>query len=90
MVQLNNQTDKQGFIMIKRKGIIIYFRNKKIVNKLKEFNVNVTYVNDNLKYLTGYIDEARYDDLYNNLKNHRLVKKIEASKQEMESLSFSI
>jgi uncharacterized protein YlbG (UPF0298 family) len=76
--------------MIKRKGIIIYFRNKKIVNKLKEFNVNVTYVNDNLKYLTGYIDEARYDDLYNNLKNHRLVKKIEASKQEMESLSFSI
>ncbi|MDD3712500.1 MAG: DUF2129 domain-containing protein [Candidatus Izemoplasmatales bacterium] len=76
--------------MIRRKGIIIYFRNKKIVNKLKEFNVNVTYVNDNLKYLTGYIDEERYDDLYNNLKNHRLVKKIEASKQEMESLSFSI
>ncbi|HQN74688.1 MAG TPA: DUF2129 domain-containing protein [Bacillota bacterium] len=76
--------------MIKRKGIIIYFRNKKIVNKLKEFNVNVTYVNDNLKYLTGYIDEERYDELYNNLKNHRLVKKIEASKQEMESLSFSI
>jgi len=76
--------------MIKRKGIIIYFRDKKIVNKLKEFNVNVTYVNDNLKYLTGYIDEERYDDLYNNLKNHRLVKKIEASKQEMESLNFSI
>ncbi|MGD9761750.1 MAG: DUF2129 domain-containing protein [Candidatus Izemoplasmatales bacterium] len=76
--------------MIKRKGIIVYFRNKKIVNKLKEFNVNVTYVNDNLKYLTGYIDEEKYEDLYNNLKNHRLVKKIEASKQEMESLNFSI
>ncbi len=76
--------------MIKRKGIIVYFRNKKIVNKLKEFNVNVTYVNDNLKYLTGYIDEEKFEDFYNNLKNHRLVKKIEASKQEMESLNFSI
>jgi uncharacterized protein YlbG (UPF0298 family) len=76
--------------MIKRKGIIVYFRNKKIVNKLKEFNVNVTYVNDSLKYLTGYIDEEKFEELYNNLKNHRLVKKIEASKQEMESLNFSI
>ena len=76
--------------MIKRKGIIVYFRNKKIVNKLKEFNVNVTYVNDSLKYLTGYIDDEKFEELYNNLKNHRLVKKIEASKQEMESLNFSI
>jgi uncharacterized protein YlbG (UPF0298 family) len=74
--------------MIRRKGIIIYFRNKKIVNKLKEFNVNVTYVNDNLKYLTGYIDEERYDDLYNNLKNHRLVKKSKRLNKRWNHLVF--
>jgi uncharacterized protein YlbG (UPF0298 family) len=76
--------------MIKRKGIIIYFRSKKIVNKVKELGVNVTYVNDNHKYLTGYLDEDKYDQLFKQLKKHRLVKKIEASKQEMEALNFSI
>ncbi|MFA7075788.1 MAG: DUF2129 domain-containing protein [Candidatus Izemoplasmatales bacterium] len=76
--------------MVKRKGIIVYFRNKKIVNKLKEFGMNVTYINNGSKYLTGYINEDSFEQLYSSLKNHRLVKKIEASKQEMEALNFSI
>lgn len=76
--------------MIKRKGIIVYFRHKKIVNKIKELGINVTYISDGLRYLTGYIDEDKYEEVYNSLKNHRLVKKIEASKQEMESLNFSV
>lgn len=76
--------------MIKRKGIIVYFRHKKIVNKIKELGINVTYISDALRYLTGYIDEDKYEEVYNSLKNHRLVKKIEASKQEMESLNFTV
>ncbi|MDT8336891.1 MAG: DUF2129 domain-containing protein [Candidatus Izemoplasmatales bacterium] len=76
--------------MIKRKGIIVYFRHKKIVNKIKEMGINVTYISDALRYLTGYVDEDKYDEVYNSLKNHRLVKKIEPSKQEMEALNFTI
>jgi uncharacterized protein YlbG (UPF0298 family) len=76
--------------MIKRKGIIVYFRHKKIVNRIKELGINVTYISDALRYLTGYIDEDKYDEVYNSLKNHRLVKKIEASKQEMEAINFTI
>ncbi|MDD4070682.1 MAG: DUF2129 domain-containing protein [Candidatus Izemoplasmatales bacterium] len=76
--------------MISRKGIIIYFRHKKILSKLKHLDINITYVNENLKYLTGYVDENKFEEIFNDLRNHRLVKKIEASKQEMDSLSFSI
>ena len=76
--------------MIRRKGIIVYFRHKKIANKLKELGVNITYINDHMKYLTGYVDEDKFDEVFNSLKKHRLVKKIEASKQEMEALNFSI
>jgi len=76
--------------MVKRKGIIIYFRNKKILNRIKELGINITYVNEGLKYLIGYIDDQRFDEVQKSLKNHRLVKKIEASKQEMDNLNFSI
>ncbi len=76
--------------MIKRKGIIIYFRNKKILNKVKSLGINVTYVNDALRYLTGYVDYEKFEEVFNNLKKHRLIKKIEASKIEMEDLNFSI
>jgi len=76
--------------MVKRKGIIVYFRHKKIVNKIKELGVNVTYISEGLRYLTGFVDEERYEDVFKNLKNHRLVKKIEESKQDMEQFNFSI
>jgi uncharacterized protein YlbG (UPF0298 family) len=76
--------------MVRRKGIIIYFRNAKIVNKVRSLDVNVTYVNEGMRYLMGYVDESRFDDVYNTLKKHRLVKKIEASKVGMEELNFSI
>jgi uncharacterized protein YlbG (UPF0298 family) len=76
--------------MIKRKGIIIYFRSKKVLNKVKSLGINVTYVNEALRYLTGYIDVEKFDEVFHNLKKHRLVKKIEASKIEMEELNFSI
>jgi uncharacterized protein YlbG (UPF0298 family) len=76
--------------MVKRKGIIVYFRHKKIVNKIKELGVNVTYISEGLRYLTGFVDEEKYEDIFKNLKNHRLVKKIEESKQEMEQFNFSV
>jgi len=76
--------------MVKRKGIIIYFRHKKIINKVKELGVNVTYISENSRYLTGYIDDDKYDELFKTLKNHRLIKRIEASKQDMDMLDFSI
>jgi len=76
--------------MVKRKGIIVYFRHKKIVNKIKELGVNVTYISEGLRYLTGFVDEEKYEDVFKNLKNHRLVKKIEESKQEMEQFNFSV
>ena len=74
--------------MVKRKVIIIYFRHKKIINKVKELGVNVTYISENSRYLTGYIDDDKYDELFRALKNHRLIKRIEASKQAMDMLDF--
>ncbi|MFW5888931.1 MAG: DUF2129 domain-containing protein [Bacillota bacterium] len=75
--------------MIKRKGIVIYFRNNRVIKKIKKFDINIAYINKLGKYLTGYVDESKYEEIKHNLKRLKHVKKIESSKIEMEELNFS-
>ncbi len=75
--------------MIKRKGIVVYFRNNRVIKKLKQFDINITYINKLGKYLTGYVDNNKYEEIEFNLKKLKHVKKVESSKFDMEELNFS-
>jgi len=74
--------------MVNRKGIIIYFQNKKIVKEVEKAGVHISYVNPKANYLAGYIDEGQFDRVKKQLQKHRQIRKIEESMIEMEHLSF--
>ncbi|MFP4478272.1 MAG: DUF2129 domain-containing protein [bacterium] len=75
--------------MVKRKGIVVYFRSNKILKKLHNFDINITYVNKLGKYLTGYVNENKYDEIEKALQKNKLIKKVESSRIDMEEFSFS-
>jgi len=75
--------------MIKRKGIVVYFRNNRVIKKLKQFDINITYINKLGKYLNDYVDNNKYEEIERNLKKLKHVKKVESSKFDMEELNFS-
>jgi uncharacterized protein YlbG (UPF0298 family) len=75
--------------MVKRKGIVVYFRSNKVLKKLSEFNINITYVNKLGKYLTGYVDEKQFDEIAKSLKKIKQIKYVDSSRVDMEDLSFS-
>jgi uncharacterized protein YlbG (UPF0298 family) len=69
--------------MINRKGIIIYFRNSKVVEKIRKLDINVVYVNKPGKYLAGYVDEDEFFPIKKQLKKNKLIRNVEASLIEM-------
>lgn len=75
--------------MVKRKGIVIYFRSNKVLKKLSDFSINITYINKLGKYLTGYVDEDKFDDIQKELKKIKLIKYVDSSKVDMEEYSFT-
>lgn len=75
--------------MVKRKGIVVYFRSNKVLKKLSQFKINITYVNKLGKYLTGYVDENEYEKIEKSLKKMRLIKYVESSLVDMDELSFT-
>ena len=75
--------------MVKRKGIVVYFRSNKVLRKLNGFDINITYVNKLGKYLTGYVNEEKYDEIEKALQKNKLIKKVESSRVDMEEFSFS-
>jgi len=75
--------------MVKRKGIVVYFRSNKILKKLKHYDINITYVNKLGKYLTGYVNESKYDEIKKALQKIKLIKKVESSRVDMDEFSFS-
>lgn len=74
--------------MVKRKGIVIYFRNAKVLKKLSKFDINITYINKLGKYLTGYVDDDKFDDIKQDLRKIKQIKYVDHSKIDMEDLSF--
>lgn len=75
--------------MIKRKGIVVYFRTTKVLKKIKQFDINITYINKLGKYLTGYVNEDSFDQVANALKKIKQIKYVDSSKIDMDDLSFS-
>jgi uncharacterized protein YlbG (UPF0298 family) len=79
----------KGDYMVKRKGIVVYFRSNKVLKKLSQYKINITYVNKLGKYLTGYVDENDYEKIEKSLKKMRLIKYVESSLVDMDELSFT-
>ncbi len=73
--------------MVERKGIVIYFQNKKALKALEKYKINIAYVNQAGKYLVGYCDETEFNIIKKELKQHKLIRKVEESLIEMPSLN---
>ncbi len=74
--------------MIKRKGIIVYFQNKKIAKEAETLGVSIAYLNPKAGYLTGYIDADQFEKAKKQLLRHKLVKKVDESLLDMENFDF--
>ncbi|MBI9010441.1 MAG: DUF2129 domain-containing protein [Tenericutes bacterium] len=74
--------------MVDRKGIVIYFQNKKAIKVIKELNVNVSYVNEAGRYLTGYCNTEDFPTIKKELKKHKLIRKVDESLVEMPDIGL--
>ena len=74
--------------MVDRKGIVIYFQNKKAIKVIKECNVNVSYVNEAGRYLTGYCNTEDFPTIKKELKKHKLIRKVDESLVEMPDIGL--
>jgi len=74
--------------MIDRKGIVIYFQNAKVVKQLDKYNINIVYVNEAGKYLTGYCNTKDLPNIRKELKNNKLIRKIEESYVDMPEIEI--
>ena len=69
--------------MVDRKGIVVYFQNKRVIKAIRKMNIHIAYVNDAGKYLAGYCNTEEFPEIKKELKKHRLVKKVDESLVEM-------
>ena len=74
--------------MVERKGIVVYFQNKKVIKTIKKYNINITYVNTAGKYLTGYCDTAEFEKIKKDLKQKKLIRKVDESLIEMPEIDL--
>lgn len=83
-----NLSEKDGDEMIDRIGIVIYFQNAKVIKALDKYNINIVYVNEAGKYLAGYCNAQDLPTIRKELKNNKLIRKIDESYVEMPSLDI--
>ncbi len=69
--------------MLERKGIVIYFQNKKVIKAIKKFEINISYINEAGKYLTGYINAKDFQTIKKELSKNKLIRKVDESYIEM-------
>lgn len=74
--------------MIQRKGIIIYFDDKEVINKLDKTIVNVYYISKQGNYAIIYCDANRYKPLCAELKNMKGITGFEDSLLDVEKNNF--
>lgn len=74
--------------MVKRKGIIVYFQNKKVAKEIEKAGVNVTYINPKANYLSGYVDSEQFENVKKQIQKFRLVRKVEESLVDMDEFEF--
>ena len=74
--------------MIQRKGIIVYFENKEVLEKLDKNVVNIYYVSEKNKYAIIYCDLNRYKPLCSQLSQLKGIISFEDSMNNVEENSF--
>ena len=74
--------------MIERKGLIVYFENKEVLNKLDKNIVNIYYVSERNNYAIIYCDLNRYKPLCSQLSTMKGLISFEDSMSNVEANSF--
>ena len=74
--------------MIERKGIIIYFEDKEVLEQLDKSIVRIYYVSEREKYAIVYCDMNRYKPLCTQLSQMKGVISFEDSMNNVEANSF--
>jgi uncharacterized protein YlbG (UPF0298 family) len=74
--------------MIERKGLIVYFENKEVLNKLDKNVVNIYYVSERNNYAIIYCDLNRYKPLCSQLQTMKGIISFEDSMSNVEANSF--
>ena len=74
--------------MIERKGLIVYFEDKSVLDKLDKSVVRIYYVSDKEKYAVIYCDMNRYKPLCNQLSQTKGIISFEDSMSGVEANSF--
>ena len=74
--------------MIERKGLIVYFENKEVLNKLDKNIVNIYYVSERNNYAIIYCDLNRYKPLCSQLSAMKGIISFEDSMSNVEANSF--
>lgn len=74
--------------MIQRKGIIVYFETKEVLEQLDKTVVNIYYVSEKNKYAIIYCDSNRYKPLCSQLSQMKGIISFEDSMNNVEANSF--
>jgi uncharacterized protein YlbG (UPF0298 family) len=74
--------------MIERKGLIVYFEDKEVLNKLDKNVVNIYYVSERNNYAIIYCDLNRYKPLCSQLQTMNGIISFEDSMSNVEANSF--
>ena len=74
--------------MIQRKGLIVYFENKEVLEQLDKTIVNIYYVSEKNNYAIIYCDLNRYKPLCNQLSELKGIVSFEDSMSNVENNSF--
>lgn len=64
--------------MVKRKSLIIYFRNPKVLRNIEKI-ADITYFTKKKKYAVIYVDESEKDSVMAKIKEMKLVRRVEES-----------
>lgn len=74
--------------MIERKGLIVYFEDKEVLEKLDKSIVRIYYVSEKEKYAIIYCDLNRYKPLCNQLSQTQGIISFEDALNNVEANSF--
>ena len=74
--------------MIERKGLLVYFEEKDVLEKLDKSIVRIYYVSEKEKYAVIYCDSNRYKPLCNQLSQLKGIVSFEDLKNDVEANSF--
>ena len=74
--------------MIERKGLIVYFEEKEVLEKLDKSVVRIYYVSEKEKYAIIYCDLNRYKPLCNQLSQTQGIVSFEDLLNNVEANSF--